>query len=77
MFQLRQVHKLEVRPNVAKCPTEAAMIKMMRDMETTSTGDIDRDFVATMSPHHQGAIDMAKACGLITDALPGTRQDSW
>jgi hypothetical protein len=38
---------------------EAAMIKMMSDMETKPTGDIDRDFVAMMSPHHQGAIDMA------------------
>ena len=25
------------------------------------TGDIDRDFVDMMVPHHQGAIDMAKA----------------
>jgi hypothetical protein len=38
---------------------EAAMIKMMSDMEIKPTGDIDRDFVAMMSPHHQGAIDMA------------------
>jgi hypothetical protein len=38
---------------------EAAMIKMMDDMAIKPTGDIDRDFVAMMSPHHQGAIDMA------------------
>jgi hypothetical protein len=38
---------------------EVAMIKMMNDMEIKPTGDIDRDFVAMMSPHHQGAIDMA------------------
>ena len=38
---------------------EAAMIKMMNDMEIKPTGDIDRDLVAMMSPHHQGAIDMA------------------
>jgi uncharacterized protein (DUF305 family) len=25
------------------------------------TGDADRDFVAMMSPHHQGAIEMAQA----------------
>jgi Domain of unknown function (DUF305) len=37
----------------------AAMIKMMNDMEIKPTGDIDRDFVAMMIPHHQGAIDMA------------------
>jgi uncharacterized protein (DUF305 family) len=38
---------------------EAAMIKMMNDMEIKPTGDIDCDFVAMMSPHHQGAINMA------------------
>jgi hypothetical protein len=38
---------------------EAAMIKMMDDMTIKPTGDIDRDFVAMMAPHHQGAIDMA------------------
>ena len=35
------------------------MNKMMADMMVAPTGDIDRDFVATMVPHHQGAIDMA------------------
>ncbi|SPP95913.1 DUF305 domain-containing protein [Bradyrhizobium vignae] len=38
---------------------EAAMIKMMNDMAIKPTGDIDRDFVAMMIPHHQGAIEMA------------------
>ena len=38
---------------------EAAMSKMMSAMEAKPTGDIDRDFVAMMTPHHQGAIDMA------------------
>ena len=38
---------------------DAAMTKMMNDMAAKPTGDIDRDFVAMMSPHHQGAIDMA------------------
>jgi hypothetical protein len=38
---------------------EAAMTKMMNDMAVKPTGDIDRDFVAMMTPHHQGAIDMA------------------
>jgi hypothetical protein len=32
---------------------------MMDDMAIKPSGDIDRDFVAMMSPHHQGAIDMA------------------
>ena len=41
--------------------TEAAMAKMMSDMESQPTGDVDRDFVAMMLPHHQGAIEMAVA----------------
>jgi uncharacterized protein (DUF305 family) len=39
---------------------EEAMSKMMADMTVAPTGDIDRDFVAMMVPHHQGAIDMAQ-----------------
>jgi hypothetical protein len=40
---------------------DAAMAKMMNDMTVKPTGDVDRDFVAMMVPHHQGAIDMALA----------------
>ena len=39
----------------------AAMTKMMNDMATEPTGDVDADFVAIMTPHHQGGIEMAKA----------------
>jgi uncharacterized protein (DUF305 family) len=39
----------------------AAMAKMMAAMTITPTGDTDRDFVAMMAPHHQGAIEMAEA----------------
>lgn len=39
----------------------SAMDKMMADMELKPSGDVDRDFVAMMTPHHQGAIDMAIA----------------
>jgi uncharacterized protein (DUF305 family) len=39
----------------------SAMSKMMADMTIKPTGDVDRDFVAMMVPHHQGAVDMAKA----------------
>jgi hypothetical protein len=38
---------------------EAAMTRMMSAMDVKPTGDVDRDFVAMMAPHHQGAIDMA------------------
>jgi uncharacterized protein (DUF305 family) len=40
---------------------DAAMTKMMNDMTVKPTGDVDRDFVAMMVPHHQGAVDMARA----------------
>src|SRR5438445_10663368 len=40
---------------------DAAMNKMMADITIKPTGDVDRDFVAMMVPHHQGAIDMARA----------------
>ena len=39
----------------------AAMARMMAAMAVRPTGDVDRDFVATMVPHHQGAIEMAQA----------------
>jgi hypothetical protein len=40
---------------------QAAMSKMMAAMAIRPTGDVDRDFVAAMVPHHQGAIEMAQA----------------
>jgi uncharacterized protein (DUF305 family) len=40
---------------------QSAMNKMMADMAVKPTGDVDRDFVAMMVPHHQGAVDMALA----------------
>ena len=40
--------------------TDAAS-RMMSAMDIEPSGDVDRDFVAMMVPHHQGAIDMARA----------------
>lgn len=40
---------------------QAAMSKMMAAMAIRPAGDVDRDFVAAMVPHHQGAIEMAQA----------------
>jgi uncharacterized protein (DUF305 family) len=40
---------------------DAAMTRMMAGMAVKPTGDVDRDFVDMMVPHHQGAIDMAEA----------------
>lgn len=39
----------------------SAMTKMMTDMGIRPSGDVDRDFVEMMAPHHQGAIEMAQA----------------
>jgi uncharacterized protein (DUF305 family) len=38
---------------------DAALSRMMADMRVRASGDIDKDFVAMMVPHHQGAVDMA------------------
>jgi uncharacterized protein (DUF305 family) len=38
----------------------AVNMKMHEAMDIAYTGNADRDFVASMIPHHQGAIDMAK-----------------
>ncbi len=37
------------------------MARMMAAMQIQPSNDVDRDFVALMVPHHQGAIDMAEA----------------
>ena len=39
--------------------SRAAMTRMMAHMAAAPTGDVDRDFVAMMVPHHRAAIEMA------------------
>src|SRR2546422_3005711 len=39
----------------------AAMEQMMKDMAIRPSGEVDRDFIAMMIPHHESAIAMAKA----------------
>jgi len=39
---------------------KASMVQMHKGMMIDYTGDPDTDFVKSMLPHHQGAVDMAK-----------------
>jgi hypothetical protein len=47
------------RPFLAE--NDVAMTKMMEKMTVKPSGDVDKDFVNMMVPHHQGAIDMAQS----------------
>jgi hypothetical protein len=53
------------KPSASEQPflaeNNGAMNKMMTDMAIKPTGDVNRDFVGMMVPHHQGAVDMAMA----------------
>jgi hypothetical protein len=40
---------------------DAAMNEMMSDMTIKPTGNVDRDFIAMMVPHHESAIEIAEA----------------
>jgi uncharacterized protein (DUF305 family) len=46
--------------SAASAAFKAANATMHRDMDIALTGNVDVDFVRSMIPHHQGAIDMAK-----------------
>lgn len=47
-------------PSASNAAYEQANAKMHKDMAVPLTGDADRDFLAGMIPHHQGAVDMAQ-----------------
>ena len=49
------------RGDAFACALGAAMDKMHKDMMApTPTGNADVDFLATMIPHHAGAVEMAR-----------------
>jgi len=56
-----RIREVRSKENPFLTENASAMKKMMADMMIKPSGDVDRDFVAMMVPHHQGAVDMAKA----------------
>ncbi len=61
----------QTEPALASPSFDSLMAQAMNRMhaamaEVPRTGQPDRDFLAAMLPHHQGAVDMAKAVLLVT-----------
>ena len=53
-------HAMGASDNPATMAYEAADMQMHEDMAIAYTGDADVDFIQSMIPHHQGAVDMAR-----------------
>jgi uncharacterized protein (DUF305 family) len=52
--------KMEANGGPADKAFTASMQTMMKNMKVRPSGQPDKDFVLMMTPHHQGAIDMAR-----------------
>lgn len=53
-------HTMAPAPGEASAAFEAANARMHEDMVMDFTGDADVDFIRSMIPHHQGAVEMAR-----------------
>lgn len=60
MAQDHSGHGAASAPSEAAAAYEAANAAMHADMAVELTGDADVDFIRSMIPHHQGAVEMAK-----------------
>ena len=53
-------HSAEASPSPSTHAFQQGGEKMMKDMDAPYTGNADKDFVAHMIPHHEGAVSMAE-----------------
>ena len=61
-FSIAALAQMEPRPMSFMHAMKDSMERMDNGMKSgPMNGDIDHDFATMMMPHHQGAIDMAKA----------------
>ncbi len=65
LWVLGKAQRADAEEHCRKAPGTCALVTandaMHRGMAVTWTGDVDTDFMRSMIPHHQGAVDMAQA----------------
>lgn len=60
LAQEHTTHAMAPSDNPATAAYEAANMQMHEEMAIAFSGDADVDFIKSMIPHHQGAVDMAR-----------------
>lgn len=58
--KMSPTHPAQTASSPSTAAYEAANAKMHQEMAITFTGNADRDFLAGMIGHHQGAVDMSE-----------------